>query len=120
MAEPEEQQAEDHEGRQGGNHQDRPHDPGPQDRRQMALEGRLHVAQRADVEVRPQIPQAEQMERTARPPSQRVVHDGSDGHRQQNPTQRSENHPRSPKSQPSLAKLAVRGKMPLPGPAAAL
>ena len=46
MAEPEEQQAEDHEGRQGGNHQDRPHDPGPQDRRQVALDGGLRRADR--------------------------------------------------------------------------
>src|SRR5882757_8100099 len=63
IAEPEEDKTEGQEGRQGGNHQDRPDNPVPQGCRYVTLHGALHVAERADVEMRPQVPQAQQVER---------------------------------------------------------
>src|SRR6266550_6819518 len=75
IAEPEQEKAERQEGRQSGDHQEWPDDPGPQRARQVSLHRALRIAERMHVEMRPQVSQAQQMERAFGPPIQSIVHD---------------------------------------------
>ena len=103
IAEPEEQQAEDKKGWQCGHQEHRPDNPVPEYGRQVTLSGGLRIAERADIEMRPEVPQAQDMQPAARPPGKRVVDDDGHRHRHQNPAQSPKNHPEIPRTRnPSL------------------
>src|SRR4029453_2409160 len=120
VADPQEEETEHQEGGQGRHHQDRPDQPEPQPRGNAALDGRLRIGKRARVEMRPKVPEAEQVERPLGPPGQPVMHDCCDGHGQQKPSQCAKHYHRSPKWRRAPYRSGGPGGRPLPGPSTTL